>query len=253
MHQAAYAANGLDWAYEAIDVTPEQLDAFVRERLDDPHWAGLSVTAPHKQAIIAYGEPDEISTLLGCGNTLVLGDAPSVHNTDVPGFALALRERGLGTPARAAVVGNGATARSIVLALASLGTREVTAIVRNPTRAQGLTALAETLGIEMRIGMLDDELPRVDLLASTIPALATAPYARRWTQAAAAVFDVVYDPWPTPLGVAAEALHRQALTGLDLLAGQAVDQFFLLTQGGHTTFAACRSVAEQELRRRGAV
>ena len=49
--------------------------------------------------------------------------------------------------------------------------------------------------------------------------------------------------------MAAEAAGRVALNGLDLLAGQAVDQFFLLT-GSTVTFEGCRSAAEQELRRR---
>ena len=63
IHRAGYAANDLDWAYEAYTVAPAELDAFVGERLDDPAWAGLSVTAPHKEAILAFGEADEPTRL----------------------------------------------------------------------------------------------------------------------------------------------------------------------------------------------
>ena len=70
-----------------------------------------------------------------------------------------------------------------------------------------------------------------------------------WIRPSRVIFDAVYDPWPTPLGEASADAGRAALNGLDLLAGQAVDQFFLLT-GVQVTFDACRSAAEQELRRR---
>ena len=43
------------------------------------------------------------------------------------------------------------------------------------------------------------------------------------------VFDVVYDPWPTRLSVAARAAGRPVVTGLDLLAHQAVLQLRLMT------------------------
>ena len=66
------------------------------------------------------------------------------------------------------------------------------------------------------------------------------------------VFDAVYDPWPTPLATAAEEAGRASLNGLDLLAGQAVDQFYLLT-GHQVGFEACRSAAAAELKRRASL
>ena len=44
-----------------------------------------------------------------------------------------------------------------------------------------------------------------------------------------AVFDVVYDPWPTPLTVVAERAGLPVVTGLDLLAHQAALQVGLMT------------------------
>ncbi len=249
IHTAGYSTCGLDWQYDAIDVTPGDLPGFVQRCREDSSWAGLSVTAPHKDAIVEYGEPDEPTRLLGCGNTLVFGEQPLVRNTDVPGFALALERSGTPTPRRVAIVGNGATARSITLAVAQLGAEDVVILARNPKRAEGLFRFAEALGLIAEVRLLSDALEPVDLLASTVPTLATEPYARRWATCATTVFDVVYDPWPTPLGAAASALHRRALSGLDLLAGQAVDQFFWLT-GQRITFEACLSAAERELRRR---
>lgn len=249
IHRAGYAAHGLDWSYDAYTVAPADLDGFIRERLDDPSWAGLSVTAPHKEAVLAYGTLDEPTRLLGAGNTLLLGDTPTVHNTDVPGFVRAWRAHDLAAPATAAIVGNGATARSILLALAGLGLRELTVLVRNPERAADVTRLAGLLGVAVDVRLLGEDPGPVDVLANTIPAAATAPHAAAWAASARSVFDVVYDPWPTPLGEAATDTGRPALNGLDLLAGQAVDQFHLMT-GAAVGFDACRSAAELELRRR---
>lgn len=249
IHRAGYASHGLDHEYEAVDVPPERLDEFLGVVLGDPAWGGLSVTAPHKEAVLRYGEPDEATRLLGGGNTLVLGEDVTVHNTDAPGFVLAWRRRELPTPTRAAIVGNGATARSVALGLAGLGTRELVVLARAVDRAQNVVELAGTLGMEASAQPLDEPLENVDALVNTVPAEATAPFAAALVSRCAVLFDVVYDPWPTPLGSAAEAAGRVALSGLDLLAGQAVDQFYLLT-GERVSFELCRSAAEQELGRR---
>lgn len=249
IHRAGYAAHGLDWVYDAYTVAPGDLDAFVRERATDPAWVGLSVTAPHKAAVLAYGEPDEPTRLLGAGNTLLFGDAPRVHNTDVPGFVRAWRAHELPPPSSAAIVGNGATARSILLALAGLGLRRLVVLARAPERAADVLRLAGLLDVPAEVRSLDEPPGRVDLLANTIPASATAPYATAWAASAGTVFDVVYNPWPTPLGRAAADAGGRALNGLDLLAGQAVDQFLLMTRR-RVNFAECRSAADAELRRR---
>ena len=250
IHRAAYDAAGLDWSYDAVTVAPSDLSDFLSVRLADPEWAGLSVTAPHKEAVMAFGEPDHVVRLVGAGNTLVFGDSPAVHNTDVPGFVRAWRARGGGAVRQAAILGNGATARSIMVALAGLEAREVTVLARTPSRAATLVDLGTALGMNVTAEPLDAAVDGFDLLASTVPTAATEPFATAWAKASASIFDVVYDPWPTPLGLAAAHAGRASLNGLDLLAGQAVDQFHLLT-GRHTTFDACRSAAVAELRRRG--
>lgn len=246
IHRAGYQAAGLDWEYRAYTVAPAALADFVTERSGDRCWAGLSVTAPHKEAILAFGEPDEPTRLLGAGNTLVFGDHPHVHNTDVPGFVRAWRAHDLPGPRSAAIIGNGATARSIMLALAGLGVRDVVLLARRPERAKAAVSLGTDLGLAVEVLPLGQVPGQVDLLANTIPAAATAPHAPALAAQASVLFDVVYDPWPTPLGLAARDLGRTGLNGLDLLAGQAVDQFFLLT-GATATFEQCLSAARAEL------
>lgn len=251
IHRAGYESTGLDWTYEAITVAPGELDAFVAGVLANPAWAGLSVTAPHKERILSFGEPDHVATLVGGGNTLVKHSrGVTIHNTDVPGFVRAWRALGSPPLCSAAIVGNGATARSLLAAMAGLDVQEVLVLARRPERAGALVALGVALGVAIRVVGLPEPVGRVDLLASTVPAAATQPHAEAWAEAASVLFDAVYDPWPTPLAEAAAKAGRLSLSGLDLLAGQAVDQFHLLT-GRTVTFEGCRRAAEAELLRRG--
>lgn len=252
IHRDGYALHELEWAYDAFSVAPEDLAAFVEPRACDPAWVGLSVTAPHKESVLRFGRPDEPTALLGAGNTLVFGDQPRVHNTDVPGFVRAWREHDLPVPRSAAILGNGATARSILLALAGLGLGECVALVRDPGRAASLVALGEALGVPVATQLLDEPVGPVDLVANTIPAAATAEHAAALAGSARVVFDVVYDPWPTPLGRASADAGVASLNGLDLLAGQAVDQFYLFT-GRAIDFRRARSAAERELNRRASL
>ena len=226
MHRAAYAALGLGWDYQAHDVLPEELDGFVRGL--DRRWRGLSVTMPHKEAIIAFGTPDGVVTLVGAANTLVLSESPTVHNTDVAGVvnAVRLRREAVDT---AVIIGNGATARSALVGVQMLGAHRVVVLARRPERAGAMVDLGRQVGVEVEVLPLDDTPPTSDPLVSTIPAAGIDEHADRLAATSDLLFDAVYDPWPTPLGVAAGRARKPILSGLHLLAGQAVDQVRLMT------------------------
>ncbi|MEK6740223.1 MAG: shikimate dehydrogenase, partial [Actinomycetota bacterium] len=90
IHRAAYQVLGLEWSYQAIDVEPGGLRAFV-EGLDGS-WRGLSVTMPHKADLVELGETDVTVDMLGAANTWVCRDGTTiVRNTDVTGAEAALR------------------------------------------------------------------------------------------------------------------------------------------------------------------
>jgi len=74
MHNAAFAARGLDWTYVALDVEPGRLEEAVRG-LDALGFAGANVTAPHKLAVARIVGSDLPSV-----NTLVTGGVG--HSTD---------------------------------------------------------------------------------------------------------------------------------------------------------------------------
>jgi shikimate dehydrogenase len=66
MQNAAFAARGLDWAYVALDVPPDELETAVRG-LAAAGFAGANVTAPHKLAVarIVGSELPSVNTLVG--------------------------------------------------------------------------------------------------------------------------------------------------------------------------------------------
>jgi shikimate dehydrogenase len=219
MHRAAYAALGIDWTYDAIEVESGALARFVDGC--DSSWVGLSVTAPLKREAAEYAVTrSPVVAELGVANTLIGGpDGWHAVNTDVPGAVDALAERGIETVKSVRFLGGGATVESILLAVRTLGASAIEVWVRDPGRFRGPDGITVR-----RLGEPIDE--SVDLLVSTIPADAVPPEA---VEFADAVFDVVYDPWPTFLVSAASAAGLPVVTGLDLLAHQARRQVELMT------------------------
>ena len=121
LHRAAYAELGLDWTYAAVRVPAGTLLPFL-EGLDGT-WRGLSLTMPLKRELVPLAdEVSDVARRAGAANTLVLADGRRIaHNTDVPGAASAIRERYDGPVHAATILGGGATATSVGLALADLG------------------------------------------------------------------------------------------------------------------------------------
>ena len=230
MHRAAYRRLGLDWSYGAFDVQDGELTEFVSEHRDG--WRGYSVTAPLKReaaSLASVRDPDVDA--LGVANTLVAIDGGwAASNTDVPGAMNALRDIGLESLASVRIVGAGATAASVALACRRLGAREVELRVRDTARAVTTARAIESLGLAVTVVPLHVEvLESVDLLVSTVPDGALAGREHGFVGAASAVFDVVYDPWPTSLMRSAQAEGCPLATGIDLLAHQAVLQVSLMT------------------------
>ncbi|MGJ9412150.1 shikimate dehydrogenase [Aeromicrobium sp. CF4.19] len=249
MHRAAYARLGLTHTYDAIGVEPGGLEAFVSGL--DASWIGLSVTAPHKRDALDLADfADDVARRVGAANTLVLdGGSVAAHNTDVPGAMAALREAGVEQVRSVRVLGGGATAASLAAAVAGLGARRLELVVREPSRARAAREAGERCGVEVTTASLSDPPSGpVDLLVSTVPAAAVLERAPSLVASASAVFDVVYDPWPTPLAAAVTG-DTPLVTGLDLLVHQAVLQVQLMT-GAAVGADVLRSAALGELERR---
>ncbi|WP_432000267.1 shikimate dehydrogenase [Streptomyces sioyaensis] len=251
LHRAAYRELGLsDWTYGRHEVDEAALPAFM-ERLDAT-WAGLSLTMPLKRAVIPLlDEITPTAASVEAVNTVVLtGDGRRLgDNTDIPGMLAALRERGVQQVERASVLGAGATASSALAALARICTGEVTAYVRSDARAAEMRGWGERLGVPVRTAPWEDaaaafeaQLTVATTPAGTTDALAAAVPARPGT-----LFDVLYEPWPTPLAAAWAGRGGAVVGGLDLLVHQAVLQVEQMTGRTPAPLAAMRSAGEAAL------
>jgi shikimate dehydrogenase len=257
LHTAAYRALGLTgWQYEAIEcddlALPGLLDAM------GPEWAGLSLTMPLKRTVLPLlDRTDQLSADVGAANTVIFRDEQRLgYNTDVSGIVAAMRQVGVTSNGNVLVLGSGATACSALAALVSCGTKRVAVAVRSLPRAQPLTTVAARLGVGVDLIGLGSALASVnwDLLISTIPAAGAEPLARQLLAggvSASTVFDVSYDPWPTPLAEAAEKAGARVISGYELLVQQAVGQVELMT-GQQPPVEAMHAAGLAELERRHA-
>jgi shikimate dehydrogenase len=245
LHLAAYRALGLsNWSYGAHELQAAELAGFVAGL--GPQWAGLSLTMPLKEA--AFEVADEVSDLareVGAINTLLrrTDGGWSGENTDVYGVSQALREAGCTDVANAVVLGSGATARSVVAALASLGCKKVTFAVRSEARPETLDQ-AVRAGLEVDVvqlcqvadllgdtGVVVSTLPMNALPGNTLPenALTGRVFGKGPRPVGHLLLDVVYTGWPTPLARTFHEAGASVVSGLEMLVHQAAQQVALMT------------------------
>ncbi len=283
LHRAAYQALGLsDWTYDLVECDEAGLADYVRER--GPEWAGLSLTMPLKRTVLPLlDHVDQVAAATGGANTVVFRpEGRYGYNTDVQGIVDALTEAGCAGlvsagpanagPAsadqvrtgpdraglgRVTILGAGATACSALAAVGELGLPGADVVLRDRSRADGLLATAARLGLHVRLypweDLTSDDMAPPDLLISTVPAGAADAYAERVRETqhapAAAVIDVVYHPWPTPLAQAAAAAGSVVVSGYAMLLHQAAAQVELMT-GKPAPLEPMRAAGEAELARR---
>jgi len=252
LHRAAYAELGLDWTYDAHRVASGGLGEFLAGL--DAQWRGLSLTMPLKrEALPLVDRVTDRARQAGAVNTVVLEDDGTRvgDNTDLPGAAAAVRERTTIPLATATILGGGATATSIGLALAEVGVRSIAVAVRDAARAAETVAAlrAHPAAPDVVVSPLGEAPTAVDVLVSTIPATAQTPELVARCADVPVVFDALYDPWPTPL--VAAAADRTVVGGLDLLVHQAVLQVELFT-GRTVAVDVLREAGERALAARHA-
>ena len=249
LHRAAYAELGLDWTYDAIECNDRDFAAFFAGL--DEQWRGLSLTMPLKEVVLDVVEDvDDRARRVHSANTVWrTADSSSwrATNTDIPGICSALGDVGVDRLERVRILGAGATARSAVAAVAEMGAVSIVVHARRPEAADEVVRLARDLGCSSRGADSDVQWGEDDLLISTLPADAGAPWAAALDAdriGHTALLDASYHPWPTPL---AQAWARHApiapvASGRDMLLWQAVDQVRLMT--GAVTDANLARVAQ---------
>jgi shikimate dehydrogenase len=253
LHAAAYRVLGLDWVYEAHEVSESELAGFIAGL--DSTWRGLSLTMPLKQAVLPLvSDLDRVAALTNAANTVLFrgsdvgagtgtgaGDAAagtkrslSGFNTDVAGLVNALAEAGVTSVTHATILGAGATAASAVVAAAELGAEAVEVVLRTPSKAAHLIELGRTVGLVVTVAGFDSlgaerpsELVFSTLPGGTDPGVTVPVEVRR----RAVLFDVAYAPWPSALARSWGQAQGSVLSGLAMLLHQAVGQVRIFVSG----------------------
>ena len=123
MHNAAFAALGLPWAYVPLPVQPGHAGDAVRG-LAALGFAGANVTMPHKPAVMPHlHELTAAARTVGAVNTIIVREDGTLlgDTTDGYGFTADLAEHGVELAGPALVIGAGGAARSVTYALAEAG------------------------------------------------------------------------------------------------------------------------------------
>jgi shikimate dehydrogenase len=221
MHNAAFAATGLDWTYELLDVAPADLQASV-ERLREAEVAGANVTIPHKQAVMERLDGLDADAMRARAvNTVVREDGRLLgSNTDVAGIRAAIAEVGVEPRgANVVILGGGGSARAAAVALEGA---HVTFASRHPDDADlpgrviawddpalsGLTRAAELLLNATPLGRRE-EMP---IRPAALPK-------------GGAVIDLVYVTGGTPLVRKARSLGLRTADGWVVLLAQGARSF----------------------------
>ncbi len=238
LHNAAIAAAGLNYVYLAFDIV--DVAPFLAGMRATPSFRGLSVTIPHKLAVIPHLDSlDPLAAKIGSVNTVTNEDGKLVgSSTDGMGAVRAFDQAKIDlTGRRVLFLGSGGAVRAVAFTMAdrcSVG--KITILGRTPANA---TRLADDIhratGRPVASGSLETDLRRAiddhEIVIHGTPVGMSMEHAgescvsRETLHADHVVFDMVYRPHRTRLIADAEAAGAAVIHGIDMLIHQAALQF----------------------------
>ena len=240
MQQAAFDELGIDARYELWDRAPIALvDAIAELRHDE--FLGANVTIPHKERVVPMVDRlTEEAAATGAVNTITReGKRLIGHNTDVPGFKVAL-DRLVGKqkmPRQAVVLGAGGGARAVVYGLITQGFQRVIVFNRHLHRAEGLVkhfgrsaAHMELRAMPWHESIIESELARTKVLVNATSIGLTSdesPVPAEVLNPELLVLDLIYAR--TPLLRDADAAGATTADGELMLLHQGAAAFTLWT------------------------
>jgi 3-dehydroquinate dehydratase/shikimate dehydrogenase len=237
MHNAAFAATEANAVYLPFEV--HDVEAFLKRmihpRTRELNWnvGGLSVTAPHKFAVMAcldWIEP--AAKEIGAVNTIVVAnDELHGYNTDARGFINSLASAfGELREVRCAVLGAGGAASAALWGLKQAGAT-ATVFARDTTKA---SAVAARFDVEWQ-PLADAAFAGFDLVVNATPLGMTGsleaetPATSQQLRGAWLAYDLVYNPTETKFLREAREAGCKTMSGFPMLVAQAVEQFKLWT------------------------
>ncbi|OYD86139.1 MULTISPECIES: shikimate 5-dehydrogenase [Azospirillum] len=228
-HNHLYEALGLNFLYKAF-TTDDLPGAIAGIRALGIRGCGVSM--PFKEACIPFLDAlDPSAAGLQSVNTLVNdGGRLTGHNTDYRAVRSLVDSHAVPRDLTFALRGSGGMARAVLCALRDAGFADGTVVARNDVTGRrladeyGVRWQADTTGLTP--GLLVNVTPLGMANGPDAEALAFDP---ALIGSAAWVFDVVAMPAETPLIRAARAAGKPVITGAEVIALQALEQFVLYT------------------------
>lgn len=235
MHNAAIAQLRLDYVYLPFPVKPEDLQVALAG-FAALGVVGLSVTIPHKQAIIPFlSEVTEIAQAVGAVNTVWrTGNGWSGTNTDVEGFLAPLRRTTRDWSQTVAVIlGCGGAARAVVAGCAQLGCASIHVVGRDTQKLRAFQHSWEHSPVAVKIEThgweeLSPLMSQATLLVNTTPVgmspqVEVSPLNAELMEklpAGAIAYDLIYTPNPTQFLKLAKEQGAVSIDGLEMLVQQ---------------------------------
>lgn len=239
MHNAAFEALGMDYAYVAFDVDPSDLKSAI-DGAKSLNIKGFNVTIPHKiQVMDCLDEIDEVAGLIGAVNTIDFKEMKG-YNTDGIGAIKAIEEVTSVKDKNVVIAGAGGASRAISFYIAKYGAESLTILNRNVEKAQNLAEDVLNSGLissvkSGSISTINDCLIDADILIDTTP-VGMHPHINDEPIALAGnmhedlvVFDAVYNPNETALLKEAISAGAKPVYGIKMLLYQGAESFEIWT------------------------
>lgn len=239
MHNAAFKALNMDYAYVAFDVEPENLKSAI-QGAKSLNIKGFNVTIPHKIEVMNYlDEIDEVASLIGAVNTIDFKNMKG-YNTDGIGAVKAIEEVTSIKNKNVVVAGAGGASRAISFYIAKYGAESLTILNRNVEKAQKLSKDVLNSGLIKQvnsdsISQINNHIDDADILIDTTP-IGMHPHINDEPILTAenmhedlTVFDAVYNPNETVLISEAIKADAKPVYGIKMLLYQGAESFEIWT------------------------
>ena len=245
IHNAGYREQGLNFAYLAFEVGDENVGACLAGMRAMPNFRGLSVTIPHKVAVIEHlDELDALAEKVGSVNTVTNEGGRLIgSSTDGLGLTGALDDAGVELAGkRVLFLGAGGAVRGAVFAVADrIGDGSIRILGRTPSRVEPLVhELQEKTGAAVSMGHLVEDIESAiaehDVIVQGTPLgmypelIGESCVPKGSLRPKQVVFDMVYSPLKTKLIQDAEMSGCQVVFGTEMLVHQAAAQYVRWTE-----------------------
>lgn len=239
MHNAAFDALNMDYAYVAFDVNPNDLKSAI-EGAESLNIKGFNVTIPHKVDVMQYlDELDEVARLIGAVNTIDFKNLKG-YNTDGIGAVKAIEEVTSIKNKNVVVAGAGGASRAISFYIAKYGAESLTILNRNEVKVESLASDVSDSGLigevaSDSINAIGNYMESADVLIDATP-LGMHPNINDEPIVKAdmmdedlVVFDAVYNPNETVLIKEAIKANAKPVYGIKMLLYQGAESFKIWT------------------------